>query len=203
MKIKKYLWNIYTRQIILALFILLVLVLVVLAWLNHYTRHGEQVAVPNVYGLQVEQAIPLFRNNALQYEVIDSIYAKNQTPGIILKTVPPIATNVKKGRKVYLTLNAFTAQLLTVPAVADISQQTAVAMLQSLGFEHITTRAVPGSYRDLTVGLETATGRRLEAGDRIAANTPLVLLINSGQEATTFFEEGAAVTESESDESWY
>ncbi|GHT47655.1 PASTA domain-containing protein [Bacteroidia bacterium] len=194
--------NIYIKNIGIAIVILIVLIFIVLQWLNVYTHHGKQVTVPDVKGLQVEQAAPFLEQKSLHYVVVDSIYAKNQAPGSILETVPPIGTNVKEGRTIYLTVNADTAQLLTVPAVMDMSQRQASAMLLSLGFESVQIRTVSGAYKDLVVGLETASGQTVEAGSRIPANTTLNLLVSSG-EADISLPDSAEVITEDSEESWY
>ena len=186
----------------MALVILVVLIFAVLQWLNFYTRHGKQVAVPDVKGMQVEQAAPYFTEKTLQYVVVDSIYIRNKPAGSILETVPPVGTNVKEGRTIYLTVNSFSAQLLTVPQVTDISQRQAEAILRSLGFANIRTRIVPGAYKDLVTGLENAGGEPIDAGSRIPAATVLVLLVNSGQEEILILQEDETLIE-DSEEYWY
>jgi beta-lactam-binding protein with PASTA domain len=202
MKIGKLFANIYIKNILIAIAILIVLVFIVLQWLNVYTHHGKQVTVPDVKGMQVEQAAPFLEQKSLHYVVVDSIYAKNQVAGSILETVPPIGTNVKEGRTIYLTVNAGTAQLLTVPAVIDMSQRQASALLLSLGFESVKIRTVTGAYKDLVVGLETAGGRTVETGSRIPANTTLSLLVSSGEADISLPDSVEVITE-DSEESWY
>lgn len=202
MKIGKLFANIYIKNILIAIAILIILVFIVLQWLNVYTHHGKQVTVPDVKGMQVEQAAPFLEQKSLHYVVVDSIYAKNQVAGSILETVPPIGTNVKEGRTIYLTVNAGTAQLLTVPAVIDMSQRQASALLLSLGFESVKIRTVTGAYKDLVVGLETAGGRTVETGSRIPANTTLSLLVSSGEADISLPDSVEVITE-DSEESWY
>jgi beta-lactam-binding protein with PASTA domain len=203
MKIRSLFVNIYVKHLLIALAILVVLIFIVLQWLDIYTRHGKQVAVPDVKGMLVEDAVPLFKQKTLQYEVIDSMYAKNKVAGSILETVPPVGTNVKEGRTIYLTINAHTAQLLTVPPVIDMSQRQASSILASLGFESVKIKSVPGAYKDLVVGLETTYEQPLDAGSRIPANTSLVLLVNSGQEAVFSFSDSAEILKEDSEEYWY
>jgi beta-lactam-binding protein with PASTA domain len=202
MKIRTLFTNIYIKNIGLAIAILIVLVFIVLRWLDIYTHHGKQVAVPDVKGMQVEQAAPFFEQKSLHYVVVDSIYAKNKTAGSILETVPPVGTNVKEGRTIYLTVNALNAHLITVPAVEDMSQRQAFALLQSLGFESVRIKTVDGAYKDLVMGLETSDGRSLQAGSRIPANTPLNLLVNSGERELDSLDIEENMTE-DSEESWY
>jgi beta-lactam-binding protein with PASTA domain len=187
-------------NLLLAVLIIVVLVYILLNWLNRYTNHGEAIEVPDVKGLQIDAAAPFFQANELFYTVIDSQFVKNAIPGAILETVPPIGTSVKKGRTIYLTVNSFSAQLLIIPDVVDMSQRQAFSMLKAIGFESVREKIVPGAFRDLVVGLETR-GRSLSIGDKIPANSPLTLLISSGTEEFAPEEDGGAeITE---EETWF
>ncbi|MDR0866675.1 MAG: PASTA domain-containing protein [Candidatus Symbiothrix sp.] len=195
--------NIFVKNILIAVIVFIVLVFVVLWWLDIYTNHGKQVAVPDVKGLQVAEAAPFFQQKALQYAIVDSVFVKNKTPGSILETIPPVGTNVKEGRTIYLTVNAHSAQLLTIPEVKDMSQRQAYAMLLSLGFESVKIQTVPGAYKDLVLGLETR-GRALEAGVHLPADAVLSLLVSSGEEEIfSAEEEGVETVELDPEESWY
>ncbi len=194
--------NIYVKNILLAIIILLVLVFLVLKWLDSYTKHGSQVMVPDVKGMQVAKAAPFFEQKALNYVVIDSTFVKNKVPGSILETIPPVGTNVKEGRTIYLTVNSHTAQMLTVPAVKDMSQRQAMAILKSIGFESVEIKTVPGAYRELVLGLETR-GKALDPGGHVPADTPLSLLVSSGEEEIVFSTDSVVLDNSTPEESWF
>lgn len=202
MNVSKLFNNIFVKNILLAIIVFLLLVFIVLRWLDAYTNHGEQVAVPDVKGLQLLEAASFFNQRELKYEVIDSSFVKNKLPGSILETVPPVGTNVKKGRTIYITINAYTAQLLVIPAVKDMSQRQALSILRSIGFESIETKVVPGTYKDLVLGLETQ-GKLLEAGDRVPANAVLNLLVSSGSAGYVFPDEEIVIDSTEAEESLY
>jgi beta-lactam-binding protein with PASTA domain len=184
---------------LLAALVVIVLVIVLLSWLKSYTNHGEAVEIPDVKGLLVEDAASLLQTRELNYEVIDSLFVKNAVVGTIVETVPPIGTPVKKGRKIYLTINSFSSQLITIPDVIETSQRQAVSILKSLGFESIQERIVPGDFRDLVVGLETK-GKTIFPGDKVPSNSRLVILVSSGIKEISQGEEedGLGITEEES-----
>lgn len=186
----------------LAIAVFLVLVFAVLWWLDVYTNHGQQVEVPDVKGLQVEEAVSFFQGKTLKYEVIDSTFVKNKPPGSILETIPPVGTKVKEGRTIYITINAHSAQLLSVPSVNDTSQRQAFAMLKSLGFEDVEIKLVPGPYKDLVMGLETR-GRVLAPGDRIPADASLSILVSSGSGGNFLQDQEIFLQDSIADTSWF
>ena len=181
MKILNFFMNVYVKNLLLALATVLLLIFLVLSWLNVYTKHGKEVVVPEeVKGMQVAEAAIFFKKATLNYIVIDSIFYKNRPIGSIVETVPPVGTRVKEGRTIYLTVNSGTAHMLVVPAVKDMSQRQAMTTLNVLGFESVQIKLVPDAYRDLVLGLESR-GSSLSPGSRIPADTPLTLLVSSGE----------------------
>jgi beta-lactam-binding protein with PASTA domain len=196
MKFRSFFTNIYVKNLLIAFAILAVLIFLVLRWLDIYTNHGNQVAVPDVVGLQVAEAAPFFRQRTLSYVVIDSSFVKNRPSGSILETIPPVGTNVKEGRTIYVTVNSYSAHLLVVPEVKNMSQRQASAMLKSLGFESVTITMVPAAYRDLVLGLETRK-KTLSAGDRLPADTPLTLLVSSGDGEILFSDDDSLLMDND------
>ncbi|GHU91287.1 PASTA domain-containing protein [Bacteroidia bacterium] len=191
--------NPYIRNILIAMGILFVLVIITLWGISIYTQHGRAVVVPDVKGLQVEEAAPFLEKSTLRYEVIDSSFIRNAAPGSIVEMKPQAGTKVKENRIIYLTINAFSTQTFTIPEVKDLSQRQAVAMLSAIGFERLSVEPVDGVYRDLVVGL-MANGKEVNAGDKLPANSRLVLLVSSGNAPVN---PDSVVVETTSEESWF
>ena len=179
MGLEKLFKNIIVKNLVLLILLVVALVFGISRWLNVYTQHGQSVEIPNVKALKLEAAKPLFEANNLYYQVIDSTYNKTVRPGTIIETIPPVGSKVKKGRTIYIRLNSYSAGMISVPDVRDVSQRQATAMLRALGFEKINTKWVDGQYHDLVVGLEYQ-GRMLEITDKIPADAVLTLLISLG-----------------------
>ena len=209
MKGLKLLNNIWVKNLLLAIAVFLLLIFGVLKWLDIYTKHGSRIEIPDVRGMQVDEAAHFFTQKKLNYEVIDSAFVRNKQAGSILETMPPSGSFVKEGRTIYITINAKTAKLLTVPYVKDMSQRQALAILKSVGFETIEVKLIPGVFKELVLGLESK-GQSLEQGDRLPANTPLTLLVSLGNEGNILWEEDSVNIDVEiqteeitSDESWF
>ena len=171
--------NIIVKNLILVILLFVVLVFGISLWLNAYTRHGESVEIPNVKAMKLETAKPLFEAHDLSYQIIDSTYNKMVSPGTIIETIPPVGSKVKKGRTIYIRLNSYSAGMISIPDVRDVSQRQATAMLKALGFEKILTRWMEGPYRDLVIGLEYQ-GRTLQIKDKVPIDAVLTLLVSRG-----------------------
>jgi len=179
MGLEKLYKNIIIKNLILVILLFVVLAFGISWWLNAYTRHGKSVEIPNVKALRLETARPLLEANDLSYQIIDSTYNKSVSPGTIIETIPPVGSKVKRGRVIYIRLNSYSAGMISVPDVKDVSQRQATAMLKALGFEKILIRWVEGPYRDLVKGLEYQ-GRALQIKDKVPADAVLTLLVSEG-----------------------
>lgn len=171
--------NPYVLNLLLAVVVACVLIYGTLVWLDKYTRHNEAVVVPDVKGLKIEEAAEFFKNNNLRYNVIDSVFSKDVDPGAIVELVPSAGSKVKEGRIVFITVNALTSQMATIPEVEDLSFRQAYALLKARGFEKVEIEYVPGDFKDLAVSVDLR-GRTLAKGEHVPLTAPLVLKVSSG-----------------------
>lgn len=195
--------NIYAKNIFLAILVIIVLFLGLNWWLNEYTRHGQAVVVPDVKGLSMEEATVFFDNVNLRFEVVDSVYNKNTTPGAIVETIPTAGTKVKEHRNIYITINAKTSRMAIIPEVKDQSLRQAIAKLNAVEFKDVQVKSVEGAYKDLVLGLQYK-GRDLNAGERLPLDSKLVLLVSDGAQSMDEFDDDIidSSTEVSVDESW-
>ena len=171
--------NPYVLNLLLAVVVTSGLIYGTLKWLDKYTRHNEAVVVPDVKGLKMEEAAEFFKNNNLRYNVIDSVFSKEVEPGAIVELVPAAGSKVKEGRIVFITVNALTSQMATIPEVEDLSFRQAYALLRARGFESVEIEYVAGDFKDLAVSVELR-GKTLEKGEHVPLTAPLVLKVSSG-----------------------
>ncbi len=165
--------------------IAVVLLISTLLFLNVYTRHDQNVKVPKLAGLQVEEANAILKSKGLHIEIIDSIYQKDAVPGAIIEQVPEANSNVKKGRAIYVSIYAKTPQQVALPELVDYSLRQAQALLVSMGFTQLAIEEVPSDYAGLVMGVEYR-GRRLEPNEKVPVGSPLKLIVGNGQLTDSF-----------------
>jgi hypothetical protein len=156
-----------------------VIVILFLHRLDAYTNHNQAVIIPDVKGLQVEDAVPLFEKNMLRYVIIDSIFSKEVKPGAIVELMPEVNSKVKKNRIVYITINAKTEEMAPLPDVKDISYRQAYAIIKSRGFINVEIKYVSSEFRDLAIGVEYG-GKFVQPEARIPLNAKLTLVLGDG-----------------------
>lgn len=177
--ISRFLFNIYVRNILLMIVIVILLITITLVLLNVYTRHNESVIVPNITGLQVEEAEGLLNANSLTYVVIDSAYLANGKPGAIIDQIPDGGSKVKKGKKIYLTIQAKGKQMVAIPALLDYSQRQAEAQLNALGFNNIIISEVPSQYKGLVISV-VYNGSEILPNQKVPKGATLKMVVGGG-----------------------
>lgn len=175
----KVLTNPFVFNLLLAIAVAGAAIYGVLHWLDSYTRHNQAVVVPDVKGLKLEEAVAFFESNGLRYTVIDSVFSKEVAPGSIVELVPNVGSKVKEGRIVFITINAMTSQMATIPEVEDLSFRQAYALLKARGFNAIETKYIPGDFKDLAMAVEW-NGRMLHKGEHVPLTASLTLVVSSG-----------------------
>lgn len=174
-KANKYFWV----NIIAMIVVVCVVLFIVLKGLDVYTRHGEAVVVPDIKGMQIEEAEMLLRNRGLACEVSDSNYVKNKAAGCVLELTPAAGQKVKDGRVIYLTINTLDVPMRAVPDVADnSSMRQAQARIMAAGFKLTENQIVDGE-KDWVYGVKYK-GRQLHVGDKAPAGSMLTLMVGSG-----------------------
>jgi beta-lactam-binding protein with PASTA domain len=171
--------NTYVKNILLMVVILVLLVVITLFGLKKYTKHDEFVIVPDVKGLQEEEAAGILKSNTLSYEISDSIFLAEGKPGAIIEQIPKEDLKVKKGRTVFLIVQAKEQQMIKIPSLQDYSQRQAEAQLNALGFNKITITEAPSRYKGIVLSIEYK-GRKIEADQKVPKGAPLKMIIGSG-----------------------
>ncbi|EAZ79256.1 PASTA domain-containing protein [Algoriphagus machipongonensis] len=143
-------------------------------YLPMYTNHGETVSVPNLNGYTFEEGKGILENASLEYEVsVDSGFSTDQKPYAVLKQFPEANSQVKTGRKVYLTLNARNAPMLKMPNLVNTPLKNVQEILSNMGLERGDIVYVPDiginvvleqKYRGVNVpeGFEIPKGARID-----------------------------------------
>ncbi|WP_321438534.1 PASTA domain-containing protein [uncultured Bacteroides sp.] len=174
-KENKYLWWNVIAMIVLAG----LLIFLIMEGIDVYTQHGKSVLVPNLKGMNEEEAQMMLRNRGLDCVVVDSSYDKDKVSGCILEQNPSDGQNVKKGRIIYLTVNSLTMPMQTIPDVADNSSvRQATAKLISAGFILTDNESVSGE-RDWVYGVKYQ-GRQLMLGEKVPTGATLTLMVGNG-----------------------
>ena len=168
------------KNVIIAAILIVLLIVCAVKWLSSFTHHGEEVVVPTITGLYVEEAQILAGNEGLTIQVIDSTYGKKAPLGTIVEQNPRAESNAKRGRTVYVIVNAKTARQVPVPDLRDVSCRQAEATLKAIGLEVEGIEYERSEYKDLVLDLKH-NGEHIEPGTRINEGSLLTLVVGFGR----------------------
>lgn len=160
---------------------LVALFLLALCAVQCYTRHGDDVVMPNLRGQSIETAMNKIEALGLRAEVSDTGYVERYPGDIVLDQGIDPGERIKVGRLVTLIINSREPRMLTLPAVIDnCSRREAEVKLRVMGFQLGEPEMVQGD-KDWVYGVK-AGGRTLRAGERVSAKAQLTLQIGVGEE---------------------
>lgn len=101
------------------------------------TRHGKIIEVPNFMGMSIEDAEGVALESDLNLIVRDSIFDVDLPGGTIVDQLPKTSTvrevTVKPGRKIYVTVNAYTRRMVNIPYVAKQTLRQALNQIERSG----------------------------------------------------------------------
>ena len=144
MSLKNFIFSkIFLKNIGFALTIFAALLLLLVIWMNLYTRHGQARPVPDFTGLSLNQADRLAKKNKLRFQIIDSVYTSAVAKGSVAEQNPKPGFRVKKWRNVMLTINAFRPEMVAMPNLVDLPLRQAVKVIESAGLQQGQLRFKP------------------------------------------------------------
>jgi len=136
--------------------------------------------VPPVKTLSYGEAAARLDQHGLVAVLSDSVYDKSTRPGTVIDQNPKVGTIVKEGREIYLTINAFSPKMVSLPTLTDISLRQAKSILEGLEIKKVVEKRVPSDFKDLVLAVRYK-GTRLSPGARVPVNATIELEVGEGK----------------------
>ena len=165
---------------LLIAFVLMILMLwLVLASLDSFTRHGEVYIVPDFSGMTIKQLEEKQYDDFFTLEVIDSVYNKTMGKGEVIMQSPLSGSKVKAGRHIYLTIVSEQPESVLMPDLKNLSLRQALVTLEindlKVGeLEYVDYFAMNAVVEQLE------NGETIEAGKEILKGTVIDLQVGKG-----------------------
>jgi Uncharacterized protein conserved in bacteria len=171
--------KLFFKNLGFAIVIVVGAVLMLLIWMNFYTRHGQARPVPNFIGLTMEQTVKLAKKSRLRYQVIDSIYTTVVPRGSIAEQNPKPGFKVKKWRNVVLTINAFHPEMVAMPNLIDLPKRQAILLIESSGLEIGLLKYRPDLSIDVVID-QQYNGKKIREKDSLQKGSVIDLVLGKG-----------------------
>lgn len=150
-----------------------------LFFIDVWTNHGNTTIVPEVRHKSFGEAVEILEASDLEIEIADSVYEASMKPGEVKEVWPRPGATVKPGRTVYLTINSFQPQQVTVTMpLTGVSSRQAQTYLESIKIKNIKIEYVPSTFPDLVEGAKYK-GKNIVPGMQIPVNANIVLYVGN------------------------
>ena len=166
------------RIIFTALLFFLILVLS----LRLNTRHGDFIVVPDLIGKNIQEFELQLNELDLQYIISDSgNYNPEFKINSVLDQLPKANSQVKQGRKIYITLNASDFEMVEIPKITRITVRQARKTIESLGFVFGEIEYVDDIARDEVISI-SHDGNDLNEGDFLKRTSVIDFKLGNGKQ---------------------
>lgn len=172
---KRYPWVLH---LLIMLGVSLVVLIVAFQIIRIYARQGQEYELPDMVGHNVAE---LLADNPIELDVVvmDSIFRPGQEGGLILTQDPKGGTKVKKGRKLYITMTAYTPEDAVLPELVGLTVRQAVSELSAAGLQAGKLKFVEDPYKNNVIE-QTCKGKTVYAGQQIERGSVIDLLVGLG-----------------------
>lgn len=180
MSVKEFLKSrVFWKQLALALVIGVAIILILIIWLNIYTRHGQSRPTPEIRGLTITEARHVVNKNRMKLQIIDSVYTAYVPRGCVAEQTPLPGHRVKRGRTIQATINAFNPEMVAIPDLVGLPRRQALSLIETAGLQIGQLNYVS----DLTVDFvlrQTLHGRDVSPGDSVQKGMVIDLVLGRG-----------------------
>lgn len=181
----KILSNWIVKNLLIAFAVVVVLIVGSMVFLNLFTKHNQELSVPDLANMTVEEAQLVAAEAGMRIDVTDSAFVKRMKRGAVYRQNPVPGSKVKHGRRISLTINAVNPRQITMPDLIGYSMRQAKAELLSRGLVlgkliYVHDMATNNVLRQLHNNMEIAPGDMVDS----EAVIDLVLGLNSRDNRT-------------------
>ena len=182
MKLIRFIYSgVFFKNIFYISCLTILVVLSVFFGLGFVTQHNKYVKVPELFGLNVSKAIETAKNKSLNIKILDSAkFNPNYPPLTVLEQFPNHNKEVKKGRKIYLTLNPVGYKKMKVPNVIQITLRNAETLLNAVGFEVGELIYKDNIGKDMVLEIRHE-GKKIEPGHALQKRKKIDLVLGNGK----------------------
>lgn len=164
--------------------IFLVSILLIIVFFYIYlpstTNHGETITMPDLKGKQEQELGSFLTAMNLRYEIrSDSGYSDSEPPYTVLNQHPKPGSKVKENRKIYITLNANKAPLISMPNLINRKVSNAERALRDVGLIRGEIMYEP-DIAENAVLRQLYKGEEIQPGDQIYRGSKVDLVVGDG-----------------------
>ncbi len=182
MSLKKFLFSFsFVKQVLFAILFIGVFAFLFMFWLNFTTNHGEEIVVPNISKMSVEDAEDKLDDLNLSYELLDTVdFNPNYPKNTIVQQEPNAGEKVKENRVIYIKINSSGYSKVRIPDLVQKTYRQALPTLKAIGLEVGEITYVPNLGKDMVLEMKY-NGKNIAAGERVLKMSKIDLVLGDGK----------------------
>lgn len=150
-------------------------------WIGFTTNHGEEIIVPNLSKMTLEQVEEKLDELNLDYELLDTVDYNSAFPKLsVVQQDPDPGAKVKQNRVIYIKINSSSYSKVRVPDLIQKTYRQAVPTLAALGLEVGDTTYIPNLAKDMVLEMKI-NGQPIKAGIQVLKMTKISLVLGDGK----------------------
>lgn len=171
----------FIKQVLIAVLIICVTLFLFMFWISFTTNHGEEIIVPDLSKMTLEQAEDKLDELNLDYELLDTVDYNAAYPKLsVVQQDPDPGAKVKQNRVIYLKINSSTYSKVRIPDLIQKTYRQAVPTLLALGLEVGDTTYIPNLAKDMVLEMKM-NGQPVKAGLQVLKMTKISLVLGDGK----------------------
>lgn len=154
-------------------------------YLPYATNHNQTVTVPDLKGMDAREVADFLAERELDVAIEDSSFNPSGKPFAIFNQFPAPGAKVKKGRKIFISINSLKPPLTKMPDLLNRSLSNATQELTSLGLllGEVTYRH---DIQQNAVLEQMYEGKVVRPGEMVPKGAKIFLVVGDGLGATQF-----------------
>lgn len=171
----------FFKQLFIAFAIVCSCLFLFMYWISFTTNHGEEITVPNLSKMTLEQAEDKLDELDLDYELLDTVDFNPSFPKLaIVQQDPKAGSKVKENRVIYVKINAQEYAKVRLPDLIQKTYRQAVPTLNALGLSVGDTTYVPNLAKDMVLEMNI-NGKPIKSGQQVLKMTKINLVLGDGK----------------------
>jgi beta-lactam-binding protein with PASTA domain len=123
----------FWKHVFLSIVIFFGVAIALMQYLSVFTQHGEEIEVPDLSNLPVDELEQLIIENELRFSIVDSTYISGKQPGLVYEQDPKPGSKVKRNRTIYISITSSNTPKVKLPELIDLSLRKATIDLKNAG----------------------------------------------------------------------
>jgi len=177
----KFLYSrIFIKQLFISVVIFALILLISIIFLFFYTGQTNYIKVPDLYGLNINEVEKILSEKKLNFEVSDSIfYDPAISPNTVVSQTPIKDKEVKKNRKIYLTINPSDFSNVIFPDLIQLTKRAAISQINALDLEMGSIEYVDNIGKDVVLQVKF-NDSIIKSGQLIPKKSKIDLVLGNG-----------------------